>query len=70
MPQSRIPETVECATMLVKSVTQKSDALTKARKALKQFSGKLADLILFEQGQGLLGDMIEEREIAKKRADY
>jgi hypothetical protein len=44
--------------------------LTKARKALKQFSGKLADLILFEQGQGLLGDMIEEREIAKKRADY
>jgi hypothetical protein len=67
MPQSRIPETVECATMPVKSVKQKSAALAKARKALKQFSGKLADPILFEQGSGLLGDMFEEREIAEKR---
>jgi hypothetical protein len=53
--------------MPVKSVKQKSEALKQARKALKQFSGKLADPILFKQGQGLLGDMIEEHEIAQKR---
>jgi hypothetical protein len=54
--------------MPIKSVKQKSEALTKARKALKQFPGKLADPILFKQGHGLLGDMIEEREIAEKRS--
>jgi hypothetical protein len=67
MPQSQIPETVECVTMPAKSVKQKSEAMAKARKALKGFSGKLADPILFEQGPGLLGDMIVEREIAEKR---
>jgi hypothetical protein len=36
-----------------KSEKQKSEALAKARKALRQFSGKLANPILVEQGPGI-----------------
>jgi hypothetical protein len=54
--------------MPAKSVKHVSEALAKARKALRQFSGALATPILVaEPGPGLAATMFSEHEIAKQR---
>jgi hypothetical protein len=54
--------------MPAKSLTQKSEALAKARKALRQFSGELAAPIpVTEPGPGLAAATFLEREIAAQR---
>src|SRR5262249_49138532 len=55
------------ATMPSKFAKQKSDALARARKALRQFSGELAAPILVEQGLGMAGPMFSDRLIDEKR---
>src|SRR5271156_3642223 len=58
----------ECAAMTSESSQRASKALAQAKKAIRNFKGKLAaPIVVSEPGLGLAADMLLKREIAEQR---